>query len=205
MKRLEAGSYRDLHYFVSDVHLTFNNAMTFNPKNSDVFLLSKNLKREFDIKYKQKTSEFEKMIEIMRRYRKSWTLKYSNIYFALPSNPEACLICGEGTLKFEPPVYYCNGTCSQKIRRNATFYSNDANTYHWCSPCYGNLKDSQPIRLPGLWHTISFFFGSDFITATLYISDCNIAKADLKKRKHIEDSEEGWVQCEGLIWLYVPS
>lgn len=68
MKRLDAGSYRDLHYFVSDVHLTFNNAMTFNPKNSDVFMLSKNLKREFDIKYKQKISEFEKSIETLRKY-----------------------------------------------------------------------------------------------------------------------------------------
>ena len=68
MKRLESGSYRDLHYFVSDVHLTFNNAMQYNPKSSDVYLLSKSLKREFDLKFSQKTREFEKMIEQMRRY-----------------------------------------------------------------------------------------------------------------------------------------
>ena len=67
MKRLESGSYRDLHYFVSDVHLTFDNAMQYNPKSSDVYLLAKTLKREFDIKFKQKRTEFEKMIEQMRR------------------------------------------------------------------------------------------------------------------------------------------
>lgn len=67
MKRLESASYRDLHYFVSDVHLTFDNAMHYNPKSSDVYLLAKSLKREFDIKFKQKRSEFEKMIEEMRR------------------------------------------------------------------------------------------------------------------------------------------
>eukprot|EP01036_Dinobryon_divergens_P022197 gene22197-30437_t len=165
LKRLESASYRDLHYFVSDVHLTFDNAMHYNPKSSDVYLLAKSLKREFDIKFKQKRSEFEKMIEEMRR------------------NPEACLICGEEKLKFEPPVYYCNGPCSQKIKRGAWFYSNDANTYHWCSPCFGNLKDSQPIRLP----------------------ENSIAKSDLKKKKHLEESDEGWVQCEGACterWVH---
>jgi hypothetical protein len=27
--------------------------------------------------------------------------------------------------------------------------------------------------------------------------DCTIAKADLKKKKHTEESVEGWVECEG--------
>lgn len=73
LKRLDTCSYRDLHYFVSDVHLTFNNAMTYNPKNSDVYALAKSLKREFDLKYKQKTAEFERMVEQMRRSSDDFT------------------------------------------------------------------------------------------------------------------------------------
>ena len=37
-KKLTEGSYRDLHNFVVDVHLTFDNAMNYNPKNSDVYI-----------------------------------------------------------------------------------------------------------------------------------------------------------------------
>jgi hypothetical protein len=159
VKKLSDGSYRDLHHFVIDVHLTFDNAMNYNPKNSDVFMLAKSLKKDFDTRYKQKVADFEKNISIMR------------------DNPDACLICGEPSLKFEPPVYYCNGTCAQRIRRNAVFFSNNTNTYHWCNPCFNNLKENETVRLP----------------------DCTVSKAELarNKKKHTEESEEGWVQCEG--------
>eukprot|EP00598_Pedospumella_elongata_P008379 CAMPEP_0185012788 /NCGR_PEP_ID=MMETSP1098-20130426/98477_1 /TAXON_ID=89044 /ORGANISM="Spumella elongata, Strain CCAP 955/1" /LENGTH=2117 /DNA_ID=CAMNT_0027541853 /DNA_START=291 /DNA_END=6644 /DNA_ORIENTATION=+ len=159
IKKLSDGSYRDLHHFVVDVHLTFDNSMLYNPKNSDVYMLAKSLKKDFDLKYRQKISDFEKNLAIMRE------------------NPEACLICGEISLKFEPPVYYCNGTCAQRIRRNAVFFSNTPNSYHWCNPCFNNLKENETVRLP----------------------DCSITKAELarNKKKHTEESEEGWVQCEG--------
>lgn len=159
LKRLEAGSYRDLNNFVFDVHLTFDNAMLYNPKNSDVHCLAKNLKREFDSKFRAKVNEFERSIDESRK------------------NKDACLICGELSLKYEPPVYYCSGTCGQRIRRNAVFYANNTNSYHWCSPCFNNLKENDVIRLP----------------------DCNISKAELgsNKKKHTEESEEGWVECEG--------
>lgn len=159
IKRLESGSYRDLNNFVFDVHLTFDNAMLYNPKNSDVHCLAKNLKREFDSKFRAKINEFEKGIEDNRK------------------NKDACLICGELSLKYEPPVYYCSGTCGQRIRRNAVFYANNSNSYHWCSPCFNALKESDVIKLP----------------------DCSISKAELasNKKKHTEESEEGWVECEG--------
>ena len=159
LKRLESGSYRDFQNFVSDVHLTFDNAMLYNPKNSDVYSVALNAKREFDKKYRAKLSDFERQIDENRK------------------NKEACLICGEISLKYEPPVYYCNGTCAQRIRRNAVFYSNNSNTYHWCSLCFNAMKENETIRLP----------------------DCIISKAELatNKKKHIEESGEGWVECEG--------
>ena len=64
------------------------------------------------------------------------------------NNPENCLFCGEYCLKFEPPVYYCNGSrCGgQRIRRNAFYYTGGNNAYHWCHSCFNDLPDDQPIR-----------------------------------------------------------
>lgn len=159
MKRLDNNSYKDLQSYVSDVHLTFDNAMLYNPKNSDVYLLAKTLKKEFDNRYKTRLNEFEKQLEECRK------------------NKESCLICGENTLKFEPPVYYCNGVCAQRIRRNATYYSNSTNTYFWCGTCYNAIKEGESIRLP----------------------DCTVTKAELSnnKKKHTEEFDEPWVECEG--------
>ena len=170
-RRLETGHYRDLHNFVQDVHLCFDNAMLYNPRNSDVHTLAKNLKRDFDNQYKLAITHSEKAIELNRL------------------NENACLVCGEIGLKFEPPVYYCNGRCGgQRIRRNAFYYTNANNTYHWCSSCFTDLRNDQPIKLP----------------------DCTLFKVDLakNKKKHCEDSEEPWVQCDGKsafrhVWFHV--
>ena len=167
-RRLETGHYRDLHNFVQDVHLCFDNAMLYNPRNSDVHTLAKSLKREFDNQYKMAITHSEKAIEMNRL------------------NENACLVCGEIGLKFEPPVYYCNGRCGgQRIRRNAFYYANANNTYHWCSSCFTDLRNDQPIKLP----------------------DCTLFKADLakNKKKHCEDSEEPWVQCDGTLQPHVLS
>lgn len=160
-RKLETSSYRDVQHLVADVHLTFDNAILYNPKNSVVSVLAKSLKKEFDQRYKSAMQEVEKTLDSMRQ------------------NPDACLVCGEVRLLYEPPVYYCNGRCGgQRIRRNANFYSGCNNTYHWCSPCFSELKDNQPIRLP----------------------DCTITKFELgkTKRKHSEESEEPWVQVRDI-------
>lgn len=156
MKRLDQGSYRDFHNFINDVHLTFDNAMLYNPKNSDVYALAKNLKKEFDSKIKSKISEFERGIEERRKF------------------PDYCGICGEMSLQYEPPNYYCNGTCGQRIRRNAVFYSNPTNNYHWCGSCYNNIREGETMRFP----------------------DSVFTKADLQKKKHTDDHDEAWVLCE---------
>eukprot|EP00595_Chromulina_sp_UTEXLB2642_P000207 CAMPEP_0196761116 /NCGR_PEP_ID=MMETSP1095-20130614/243_1 /TAXON_ID=96789 ORGANISM="Chromulina nebulosa, Strain UTEXLB2642" /NCGR_SAMPLE_ID=MMETSP1095 /ASSEMBLY_ACC=CAM_ASM_000446 /LENGTH=1717 /DNA_ID=CAMNT_0042110239 /DNA_START=347 /DNA_END=5501 /DNA_ORIENTATION=- len=163
-KKLETNSYRDVANLVFDVHLTFNNAVLYNPKGSDVHQLAKNLKKEFDLKHKHTMNEIEKSIELARQVQ------------------DNCLICGEIKLLYEPPVYYCNGRCGgQRIRRSAHFYSTPTNNYHWCNPCYNELRDNQPIRLP----------------------DCTLHKPDLIKKKHNEDSEEPWVQCDGPCQRWV--
>ena len=41
-------------------------------------------------------------------------------------------------------------------------------------------------------------------TTIMYILENSIAKSDLKKKKHLEESDEGWVQCEG-IRVYIHS
>jgi E1A/CREB-binding protein len=165
-KKLEALQYRDSSFFVEDVHLTFDNAMLYNPKSSQIHQLAKSFKKDFDNKYKNATAKYESTLEANR----------------LDEN--ACVICGETKLNFEPPVYYCNGRCGgQRIRRNAFFYSAANNTYHWCSNCFQDLKDSQPIRLP----------------------DLTITKAELResKKKHQEEAQESWVQCDSCTrWVH---
>lgn len=163
-KRLETSGYRDVQNLVFDVHLTFSNAMTYNPKGSEVFALAKELKKTFDQRHKTVMNEIERSIQLSREHS------------------DACLICGEVKLLYEPPVYYCNGKCGgQRIRRGAVFYSTQTNNYHWCNPCYSDLKDSQTIRLP----------------------DCTISRLELVKKKHNEDSEESWVECEGPCGRWV--
>ena len=151
-KRLDLNGYRDVQTFAFDVRLTFQNAMRYNPKNSDVYVLAKLLLKDFDTKFGRAVSYHESMMEDKR------------------ANKEACLVCGEISLKFEPPVYYCNGKCGgQRIRRNSYFYSAGNNQYHWCTACFGELKEGQLIQLP----------------------DCTISKAELakNKKKHSEVGE----------------
>lgn len=112
--RLQSGYYRELANFESDVHLTFDNAMVYNHASSEVHVVAKNLKKKFDALFKSANPTMERSV----------TNALINI--------NACSICGEQTVKFEPPVYYCNGRCgSQRIRRNAHYYTNNNNTFHW--------------------------------------------------------------------------
>ena len=155
-KKLDLHNYRDLESFCFDMNLCFDNAMLYNPKTSDVFTLAKDLKKQFEMTYKKHIALVEKNIQLAR-----------NIV-------DNCLICGEYSIKYEPPVYYCNGRCGgQRIRRNAWYYHTNKNDYHWCKPCFDELKDGQPIKLP---------------ESTIY-------KRDLaaNKKRHIEEADEpGW-------------
>ena len=158
-KKLDQGVYRDSNAFVDDVNLCFDNAILYNPVGSLVHNFAQKLKKQFAKLYKVSIARNEDRLTYLR------------------NNPENCLICGEFCLKFEPPVYYCNGSrCGgQRIRRNAFYYTGGNNAYHWCHSCFNELPDDQPIRL----------------------IDCTLYKHDVKtsKKKHDDEDEEVWVQC----------
>lgn len=96
-------SYRSVQHFVADVHLTFDNAMLYNHKQSDIYDLAKRVKKDFDAKMKHKTAQIDRNFELSRQETTN------------------CLICGEFNLIFEPPVFYCN-KCNKKVKRGSHFY-----------------------------------------------------------------------------------
>jgi E1A/CREB-binding protein len=154
-KRLDLGYYRDIHECASDVRLCFDNAMLYNPPQTEVHKVAKSFKTTFDKDLKKKIDSIEREIETKRLH------------------PDNCPLCGEGEIMFEPPNIYCNGNCnSQRIRRNSYYYVGSG-SYHWCNPCYNELKD--PIKLVG--------------GGVLH-------KKDLVRKKHMEEIKEPWVQCD---------
>ena len=162
-KRLEkvGGSdpYRDIRQVAADVALVFNNAILYNPKEHDIHKVAVQMKKTAENQFRQTIAAYERKIEETKKHK------------------DFCSICGEGNLKFEPPVYYCQGSCGgQRIRRNAHYYSTTNNLNHWCQNCFSEMKDNQAIVIP---------------EKTIYKRD--IAGS---KKKHQEESEEPWVGCD---------
>ena len=60
---------------------------------------------------------------------------------------DTCILCNSQRRQFEPTILYCNGTCGQLIRRNATCYTDKFKLNHWCSSCYVSLGDEELILL----------------------------------------------------------
>ncbi len=89
----------------------------------------------------------------------------------------ACSICGNHRRVLNPPYLLCSGSCGmQKIRRNATYYTDSFKQNHWCEHCYSNrLKDDELIRL------------DDGRVTT---------KPLLVQLKNDSTPEEAWVQCD---------
>mmetsp|Transcript_10089 Transcript_10089/g.22117 ORF Transcript_10089/g.22117 Transcript_10089/m.22117 type:complete len:1723 (-) Transcript_10089:284-5452(-) len=130
-KKLENGVYTRLEEFEEHVHLTFGNAMLYNPEGTVVYNMAKDMKIKFEADYKTLLEQLEAEEDVKRR------------------NGEACLLCGCEKLLFEPPVFYCNGfNCpSKRIRRNSYYYVGGNNQYHWCHTCFQELKDNSSIDL----------------------------------------------------------
>lgn len=130
-KKLENGCYHSLEEFESHVHLTFDNAMLYNPEGSVVYNMAKEMKTKF-------TSDYEIFVRQIQAEED-----------AKRKNGEACSLCGCEKLLFEPPVFYCNGmNCpSKRIRRNSYYYVGGNNQYHWCHQCFQELKDGQSLDL----------------------------------------------------------
>ena len=130
-KKLENGCYHSLEEFHDHVHITFDNAMLYNPEGSVVYNMANEMKQKFIQDYDALLKQLNAEEDAKRR------------------NGEACSLCGCEKLLFEPPVFYCNGlNCpSKRIRRNSYYYVGGNNQYHWCHQCFGDLKDGQQIEL----------------------------------------------------------
>ena len=157
-KQLDNGVYRGLKEVELDVSTTFDNAMLYNPEGSVVWNMAKELKDKFVKDFNMLLKQLHAEEEVKRK------------------NGDACSLCGCEKLLFEPPVFYCNGTScrSKRIRRNSYFYVGGNNQYHWCQPCFDDLKESKPIELP----------------------EVTFRKSQLDKKKNNEIPEESWVQCD---------
>eukprot|EP00571_Detonula_confervacea_P015865 CAMPEP_0172301040 /NCGR_PEP_ID=MMETSP1058-20130122/3011_1 /TAXON_ID=83371 /ORGANISM="Detonula confervacea, Strain CCMP 353" /LENGTH=1734 /DNA_ID=CAMNT_0013011029 /DNA_START=299 /DNA_END=5503 /DNA_ORIENTATION=+ len=157
-RQLDNGIYRSLKQLEIDVNLTFGNAMLYNPEGSVVWNMAKELQDVFVAMYEVLLKELHAEEEEKRK------------------NGDACSLCGCEKLLFEPPVFYCNGlNCrSKRIRRNSYFYVGGNNQFHWCQPCYDDLKESKPIEL----------------------AETTLKKSQLDKKKNNEIPEESWVQCD---------
>lgn len=130
-KKLENGCYHSLEDFENNVHLTFDNAMMYNPEGTVVYNMAKEMKVKF-------TADYANLIRQLNIEEDSKR-----------KNGEACSLCGCEKLLFEPPVFYCNGlNCpSKRIRRNSYYYVGASNQYHWCHQCFQDLKDGQQLDL----------------------------------------------------------
>ena len=157
-KKLENGVYRSLKEVEGDINLTFDNAMLYNPEGSVVSNMAKELKEKFAHDWTALMTELHEEEEQKRK------------------NGDACSLCGCEKLLFEPPVFYCNGmSCrSKRIRRNSYYFVGGNNQYHWCQPCYDDLKEHKPIQM----------------------ADMTLKKSSLDKKKNNEVPEESWVQCD---------
>ena len=130
-RRLDSGNFHSLEDFVSDVNLTFDNAMTYNQEGSVVYNMAKEMKDQFAADYQKLLVQLKKEDDERRK------------------NEKACTLCGCEKLLFEPPVYFCNGLncASNRIRRNSHYYVGGNNQYYWCNQCYNELKETEPIEL----------------------------------------------------------
>lgn len=87
-----------------------------------------------------------------------------------------CTLCGSQRRLFEPTTLYCSGDCGmQRIRRNATYYTDGTKQNTWCSSCFSDLDENDKIVLEDGNET---------------------RKSDLKKLKNDALPEEAWVQCD---------
>ena len=137
------------------VELTFKNAMRYNAYKEYVWSEADRLLKLFHIEMR-KTSE---------QMRKEALKKHSE---------EICVVCTGKKFVFEPAEYNCNGGLCKgiRIKRNAIYYMDRANKFHWCKLDYEHLPENVTV-------------GGNVIS-----------KSDLVKKKNSHDEVEPWVACD---------
>jgi E1A/CREB-binding protein len=105
---------------------------------------------------------------------------------AKPVNPEdACTVCNQGRLLFEPPCLYCT-QCGQRIKRGQTYHATPPEVElkaFWCHGCFSEHKGD---RIP--------YDG---------VQDGYLVKSWMVKTKNEQNIEEAWVQCDSCnAWVH---
>jgi E1A/CREB-binding protein len=153
-KNLEKGKYKLPAAVSDDVNLCFDNAMKYNPDDSEVYQLALRFKKIFMKSFRIEASSLREKEHKQRE------------------NENSCKLCGGEMFQFEPPVYYCNGTCGTRIRRNSYYHVTPDNKGHYCMQCYGKLDE------------------------TIQVGENVIRKDNVHNKKNDDNTEESWVQCE---------
>ena len=162
-KKLNAGTYLVPEEFFKDVKLTFENAITYNSDESEIGKVS----REYLNIFLREYNIIDRVFKTERARLMSEDLS--------ECDPESssCSICRGENFTFDPQVFYCNGRCKHKIRRNAFFYTDESNKLHFCTTCYAELPNTQHI-----------------------VEGIICSKKKLRKAKNDDVSEEPWVMCD---------
>ncbi len=113
-KNIKNGSYHSLDDFKSDVHLTFENALTYFDEGTEYHESSKELKEKFETD----------CIKIISNRERS---EYST-----------CGLCGHGKRVFKQSVIFCHcvNCHAPRIRRNTFFYNSADEQYTCCRKCF---------------------------------------------------------------------
>ena len=119
--RLEAGSYTSHKDLANDVRLVFSNAQLFNPPTHPVHLAAGRLSDEFEGAFYRLTVKSD--AELARRAAHSCNF----------CQGQACALCGDKCLKFDPPVLFCDH-CGERVRRGAHFFRAPTGQ-RWCTRC----------------------------------------------------------------------
>ena len=161
-EKLEKGLYQTPNMFAKHMRLVFTNAMRYNEKNGWVYNAAEKMLKDFD-------KGFSNVIRKMQK--EAGERKGENV----------CATCHGEQFQLQAPVLMCNGTCKNKIRRKAPYWTLPGNTkFHWCQNCYTGLgKD--PFIIEG--HTV--------------------VKSALTKQKNDKEITEPWVQCDNCKrWVH---
>lgn len=179
-KKLDNAIYSDLEAFAADTRLVFENAILYNGESSEVGELAQTMLNKFDKSYSAMVQGT--YTELSFSLSDSTFLEIESSHLNLECQGELCSLCGMQKRKFEPTVLYCQGTCSQRIKRNSAYFTDRTKQNHWCDACFENLSPNEPVLL------------DDGTTAN---------KKELQEFKNDGVAEEGWVNCdECQSWVH---
>jgi len=183
-KRLENNVYRLLEDFQVDVLLVFDNAMAYNAHGSVVYKMAEGEPISSNFQYLLYSQYLLNPIihtgtDLRKKFMKDLTYLTDELEAQEESkrnDGNTCALCAGEKLLYEPPVFYCNGPncASQRIRRNSYYFVTTNNQYHWCQPCHQELKEHTPVVM----------------------TDQTIRKSELTRKRHDEQGEEPWVECD---------